>query len=261
MRDILVLCYHAVSKDWPADLAVTPGSLDDQLRYLLGRGYRATTFTEALSRPAAGRTLSVTFDDGFQSVLELAFPILQRLGVPATIFVPTAFVGATSGLSWPGIAQWEDGRHARELSPVSWEDLDELAAAGWEIGSHTHTHPRLTRLDDGQLARELEHSKEECERRLGGRCSSIAYPFGDVDARVASAARDAGYRAGASLSDGRRVSRPLDWPRFAVSRQDSLGRFRRQVSPAVRRLRASPAGPFADRAYAWLLSARQNLRR
>ncbi|HEX9093432.1 MAG TPA: hypothetical protein VF902_05565, partial [Coriobacteriia bacterium] len=67
MSDILVLCYHAVSEDWPADLAVTPGQLDDQIRYLTGRGYRGATFTEALTGHRSGRTVVVTFDDAFQS--------------------------------------------------------------------------------------------------------------------------------------------------------------------------------------------------
>jgi peptidoglycan/xylan/chitin deacetylase (PgdA/CDA1 family) len=255
VSDILVLCYHAISARWPADLAVTPAKFEEQLRYLVGRGYRGATFTTALTQRARSRTLVVTFDDAFRSVREFAVPVLDRLGLPATIFAPTAYVGSEGPMSWPGIDHWIGTPHGAELLPLSWEELRELVGAGWEVGSHTRTHPRLTQVDDAELARELGGSKEECEQRLGRPCTSIAYPFGDVDGRVAAAADRAGYRAGAALAVRRHRSRPLEWPRYGVSREDSAARFRRQVSPLVRRLRASPAGPAADRAGASLLGA------
>jgi peptidoglycan/xylan/chitin deacetylase (PgdA/CDA1 family) len=255
VSDILVLCYHAVSERWPADLAVTPSQLEDQLRYLLRRGYRGATFTGALTRPVTGRTLAVTFDDAFRSVFDLAFPLLRRLSLPATVFVPTAFAGTERPMSWPGIDHWSGGPYAAELMPLSWDELRELAAAGWEVGSHSRTHPRLTRLDDAALAREVSASREDCEQRLGQPCTSIAYPFGDVDARVLAAVDRAGFQAGAALGDRPHRGSQLEWPRFGVSREDSIARFRRQVSPFVRRLRTSFVGPAADRAYASLLGA------
>jgi peptidoglycan/xylan/chitin deacetylase (PgdA/CDA1 family) len=253
VTDILVLCYHAISERWPAELAVTPTQFEQQLRYLVGRGYRGATFTAALTQRAPGRTLVVTFDDALRSVRELAVPVLDRLGLAATVFAPTAYVGSDRPMSWPGIDHWLGTPHGPELLPLSWGELRELVAAGWEVGSHSRTHPRLTQLDDSELARELSRSKEECEQRLGRPCTSIAYPFGDVDGRVAAAAARAGYRAGAALSARPHRPRRLEWPRYGVSREDSAARFRRQVSPLVRRLRASPAGPGADRAGALLL--------
>jgi hypothetical protein len=77
----------------------------------------------------------------------------------------------------------------------------------------------------------------------------VAYPYGDVDDRVIDCARRAGYVTGAGLSGGSRGSTPLHWARVTVVREDSLERFRRQTSPSVRRLLASPAGPVAERAY------------
>src|SRR5215212_4687937 len=91
MSDVLVLCYHAVSEHWPADLAVFPDRLDVQLRYLVARGYRGATFTTAVVDRPYRRTLAVTFDDAYASVLELGFPILERLGLPGTVYVPTSF--------------------------------------------------------------------------------------------------------------------------------------------------------------------------
>ena len=256
MSDVLALCYHAVSERWPADLAITPEDLERQLQHVVDRGYRGVTFTEAVTQSDPGRIVAVTFDDAFRSVLELARPILDRLGMPATMFTPTAFVGTERPMAWPGIDEWLDSPHSSELVPLSWAELRELSDAGWEIGSHTHTHPRLTQLGDAELERELRDSKEECERRLARPCTSIAYPFGDVDERVVGAAARSGYRVGAALEI--RGTQPLAWPRLSLVRDDSIARFRRQTSPFVRRLRSSRVGPAADRAYAALV---QQLRR
>ena len=256
MSDVLALCYHAVSERWPADFAVTPEELERQLQDVVDRGYRGVTFTEAVTQPSPGRVVAVTFDDAFRSVLELARPTLDRLGLPATMFAPTAFVGTERPMAWPGIDDWLNSPYSSELVPLSWDELRELSAAGWEIGSHTRTHPRLTQLDDAELERELRDSKEECERQLGRPCTSIAYPFGDVDDRVVGATARAGYRAGAALEI--RGTQTLAWPRLSVTREDSIDRFRRQTSPIVRRLRSSRLGPAADRAYATLI---QQLRR
>jgi peptidoglycan/xylan/chitin deacetylase (PgdA/CDA1 family) len=261
MSDILVLCYHAVSDRWPADLAVTPEQLENQLRYLVRRGYRGATFTEALTRPAKGRVLVVTFDDAFRSVLELAFPVLCRLGLSGTVFVPTAFAGSKQPMSWSGIDHWTSGPHASELIPLSWDELRELAAEGWEVGSHSRTHPKLTQLDDGELDRELRDSKDECEQRLGCHCTSFAYPYGDLDGRVVAAVGGAGYRVGAALDVRLHRGLWLEWPRFAVTREDSLARFQRQVSPVVRRVRASRAGPIVDGVYVSLIGALRRRRR
>jgi peptidoglycan/xylan/chitin deacetylase (PgdA/CDA1 family) len=252
MSDLLVLCYHAVSDRWPADLAVVPNRLEEQLGHLVACGYRGATFTAALTQPRRGRTLVVTFDDAFRSVLRLALPVLTDLGLPGTVFAPTGFVGSGRPMSWPGIDRRAATPHAGELLPLSWNELRQVQEAGWEVGSHTRTHPRLTTLDAAALAGELDGSKEECERRLGRTCTSIAYPFGDVDARVVAAAGQAGYRVGAGLSDPARRPQRLEWPRLGVSREDSIARFRHQASPRVRRLRASPIGPALDRGYASL---------
>ena len=74
-----MLCYHAVSDRWPSPLAVRPEQLERQLALLVRRGYRGTTFEGAVSVPPAPRTLAVTFDDGYRSVLEHALPVLDRL--------------------------------------------------------------------------------------------------------------------------------------------------------------------------------------
>lgn len=242
MTDAIVLCYHAVSERWDADLSVTPSQFEAQISCLLGRGYRGATFSEAVTKRAGEPTVAVTFDDGFRSVVEHAFPILAHYGIPATMFVVTDFVGADAPLAWSGIDHWIESPSASELKSVSWDDLSQLAAAGWEIGSHTCTHPHLTHCEDDELVRELRDSKRRCERDLGIVCRSLAYPYGDVDGRVRQAAGQAGYTSAAALPSGRWGEETLlAWPRVGVWHGESLRRFRLKVSPAFRTLQSSPA--------------------
>jgi peptidoglycan/xylan/chitin deacetylase (PgdA/CDA1 family) len=243
MSDVLVLCYHAVSPAWPAVLSVTPARLEAQLGSLVARGWRGVTFPEAVLEPPRGRVLAVTFDDAYRSVYERSWPVLRRLGLPGTVFVPTAHIGCSAPLGWPGIERWSGGPHAAELTPMSWDDLGELAADGWEIGSHTCTHAWLPRLDDAQLHHELADSRAAIATRLGRPCRSIAYPYGAVDARVAASAAAAGYTAGAALCAGYviRHANTLCWPRIGVYHRDGAVRFTAKASVAVRRLRAAPA--------------------
>jgi len=242
VSDVLVLCYHAVSPVWPAVLSVTPERLEAQLAFLVARGWRGVTFHEAVVRPPRGRVLAVTFDDAYHSVFERSWPVLRRLGLPGTVFVPTAQVNRWAPLRWPGIERWSAGPHAAELTPMSWDDLGELAACGWEIGSHTRTHAWLPRLDDAELYRELVDSREAITTRLGEPCRSIAYPYGAVDGRVAAAAAAAGYTAGAALSAGCLLRQAtLRWPRVGVYHRDGAVRFAAKASVGMRRVRAAPA--------------------
>ena len=249
MTDVLVLCYHALSPDWPAALSTTPERFEEQLTWLVERrGYRGATFEQAVTRPPAPRTLAVTFDDGYRSVLELAKPIMDRLGIPGSIYVPTDWPGR-GPMRWEGIDQWLAGPHEHEMSCLGWDELRGMAADGWEVGSHTRSHPHLTRLDDARLRDELEASKAACEDGLGAPCRSIAYPYGDVDARVTAGARAAGYGVAASLPKGRfsRGER-LDWPRVGVYNADDLRRFEVKTAPALRRARSTPLWDLAARA-------------
>jgi glycosyltransferase involved in cell wall biosynthesis/peptidoglycan/xylan/chitin deacetylase (PgdA/CDA1 family) len=237
-EDVLVLCYHAISPDWTATLSVTPEEFEYQLSFLLGRGWRAATFTQAVLDPPARRTLAVTFDDAYTSIHTYAAPILARLGIPATVFVPTEFASSGRPLLWPGIDQWDGSDQVDQLLPMSWDTLRELADAGWEIGSHTRTHPRLTELDDDHLDLELAGSREACSRELGRPCDSIAYPYGAVDERVARAAEKAGYRTGAALSHRLELLGPYRFPRVGIYRADARWRFHLKAARLLRMIRA-----------------------
>jgi peptidoglycan/xylan/chitin deacetylase (PgdA/CDA1 family) len=237
--DVLVLCYHAVSPRWDATLSVTPDRMRDQLRALARRGYEGTTFRRAVTDPPAKRSVAVTFDDSYRSVLERARPILDELGWPGTVFVPTAYAGAGEPRGWDGTDHWLRTEHADELTPMSWAELGELAAAGWELGSHTRTHPHLPRCTDAELADELQGSRADFERELGAACETLAYPYGEHDGRVVAAAIEAGYVAAAGLSAPERRPQRHAYPRVGVWFGTGPLRFRAKVSPTVRRLRAT----------------------
>ena len=243
MGDVIVLCYHAVSPSWSAPLSVTPEALEQQLRVMLSRGWRPATFADAVLRPSPQRTFAVTFDDAFASVRELAHPIMGALDIPGTVFAPTAFMGERQLLRWPGIDHWQDTPSVGELWSMSWDELRELAQDGWEIGSHSRTHPRLPRLDDDALSDELERSREEISDRLGIECRTIAYPYGEADERVADRACAAGYSAGAVLSRRLFALGLHRWPRIGVYHTDHSWRFKLKASRGGRTLRTTCLWP------------------
>ncbi len=247
MKDVIVLCYHAVSERWNADLSITPERLEHHLTTLVRRGYRGVTFTEAANGAPHSKAVAVTFDDGYRSVLTQAFPIMQELGLVGSVFVVSESVGSERPMSWPGVDHWLGTEHEHELVPLSCDELNQLIDAGWEVGSHTRTHPHLTALADGELESELRGSREDCERLLDRPCASLAYPYGDCDERVVAAAGRAGYQVAAALSSRLGSPRALEWPRVGIYYGDDERRFKMKASPLVRRVRTTAVFGAVDR--------------
>ena len=125
------------------------------------------------------------------------------------------------------------------------EHLRALAEQGWEVGSHSHTHPLLSRLSDADLREELAVSRDIL-RSIVGTCDSISYPWGEVDARVVEASRRAGYAAGSGLSGRFTWNDPMRAPRVAVSAVDDSFRFALKVSGAHWHLRATGVWPAVE---------------
>jgi peptidoglycan/xylan/chitin deacetylase (PgdA/CDA1 family) len=241
MRDVLVLCYHSISETWPASTSVRPDDFRKQLEEFTRLGYRGATLSEALTVPPAEKTLVVTFDDAHRSVFELAAPAMARLGIPGTIYVPTGYADTDRPMAWDGYDIWKGTEHEHELLCMSWEELRGLAADGWEIGSHTKTHPRLARVGEAQIEAELTESRAECEERMGLPCTSIAYPYSDYDERAVRAAAAAGYRFAVTVPRGPAPALALQWPRVGVYHGDSARRVR------LRAMARRPQPPLAAR--------------
>lgn len=257
--DVVVLCYHSLSDTWPDPLAVRPSVFEAQLEWALQRGYTPATFAQAVLEPPAPKTFAVTFDDGWRSVQEIAWPIMQRLGVMGTVFVSTAYtdVASTERRRGPVLDQYAGTEHEHELYTLPWENLHELDEDGWEVASHSVHHPLLTTLDDETLAHELTESRRRLTEEFGRECLTLAYPTGDHDDRVVRFAREAGYGAAGTLPTVfPRKPDPLAYPRLAINRPDTLGTFKLKFSRASRFLRATPVASLGARTYRTLRAAR-----
>lgn len=229
----LVLCYHAVTEGPPHRLAVDRRTLTRQVRSMLWRGYRPGTAADVVD--GRRRVLHVTFDDAFRS-LALALPALEVLGVPVTVFACTAQADEGRPLDVPELE--EDVRaNPRAYETMDWDALRALVERGVEVGSHTISHPHLTRLADDELDRELGASRTRLEDEIGSPCRFLAYPYGEADERVRAAARRAGYDAAFGLR-GSAIDR-YALPRVDFYRNDSLVRAVLKTSRAYRPLAAA----------------------
>ena len=246
-RGLLVLAYHAISSDWDDPLSVTPETFRSQLHSLAVAGYTGVTFSQAATSLVTRKRVAITFDDAFASAAVHAPPVLEELGWPGTVFVPTVPVETREPMRWlGGVERRPDEDDA--LTAMTWNDVERLAEAGWEIGSHTRSHRLLSGLSADEAREELGHSRDEIIAHVE-RCDAVSYPWGEVVPEVMSAARRAGYSSGSGLLGRFRFGATMAVPRFAVAHGDETGpRFRAKTSPLVWGLRATPAWHLLDRA-------------
>ena len=242
--DTLILCYHGLSESWPSPSAIPVERLERQLRHVLERGYRGTTFSEAVLSRRRGKTVAVTFDDAYRSIGEQAAPLLSHLGLPGTLFVPTRWVGRDTPMAWRGIERYVGGAHEPELLPMSWAEIS--LPLGRRLGDRL-AHALTPGPDDarGRRAGRRAGGVAGGSRATAGPAAAARSPTRTaiVDARVDRAAERAGYRAGAALpvrvhrQSGR--SRGQGWASIA---NDSDARFRAKASPRLRWLVGSRIG-------------------
>ena len=142
-------------------------------------------------------------------------------------------------MGWDGYDTWLGTRYESELLCLGWDDLNSLVERGWEVGSHTCSHPHLSELtDEAEIARQLTESKAICEERIGCECRSLAYPYSHFDDRSVRAAAAAGYRTATTVPRVPSELLPLIWPRVGVSRGDGVRDVRmrawsRRFGPAL----------------------------
>jgi peptidoglycan/xylan/chitin deacetylase (PgdA/CDA1 family) len=254
VTDVVALGYHGVSDAWPSPMAVTTTQLREQVGRLMERGYRPVTVDDAVRVRGRERLLVITFDDALASVYRAGLPILAELGAVATVYAPTVPILGGEPMRWPEVARHLDGPHAAELDGMSLGQLRDLLDRGWEVGSHTRTHPWLPRLDDAQLADELNRSRAELRDALDIACDGLAYPFGAHDDRVVAAAARAGYTSAVTLP--RRTPRwtpdgpgdgHLRLSRIGIYRADGRVRFAAKVARPSRRMRETPVADVLSR--------------
>src|SRR2546425_771397 len=192
-----VLCYHRIGGPLELGMTRVPRAVfARQMRALAEAGWRTLTlaeFADTLLGPRtthrAPRTVLLTFDDGYASLADHAYPLLAELGFTATTFLITDHVGRTN--TWDVRYTW------RRLAHLDWPAIEAWRARGFDFASHGASHVRLTWLADAPAAAELARSRETLCARLGeaeGR--AVAYPFGASDARIERLAAAAGYELG-----------------------------------------------------------------
>jgi peptidoglycan/xylan/chitin deacetylase (PgdA/CDA1 family) len=291
-----VLTYHHVESSdadpppYPRG-TIAPEAFAEQMRWLRERCHVVSMEEVLAAVERRGglppRSVLVTFDDGYRDFGTRAWPVLRGLGLPVTLFVPTAFPGDPGRWFW-----WERLHHAllhtarrrslvtpvgslaldsaatreqaytrlrahvkrmphaealewveaacRELATppppppaiLSWDELRELAGQGVTIGSHTRTHPLLTRIARSQAQAEIACSLSDLKRELGRVLPVLAYPGGAHDPDVVRITAEAGYRLAFTTTRGlNRLERvhPLELRRINVGRSTSLGLLRAQL--------------------------------
>jgi peptidoglycan/xylan/chitin deacetylase (PgdA/CDA1 family) len=163
------------------------------------------------------RNVSVTFDDGLISFAENALPELEKRNIPSTLFVVTGRLGQR-----PDWANYSDEPLTTEktLSSSQLREISERVL----IGSHTVTHPMLTRLNEIDAKRELMESRKTLEHMLERRVTVFSFPYGDFDNHLLEWSREAGYERvfttlpvpvhseSSAFAVGRVPTEPSDWP-------------------------------------------------
>lgn len=215
---LLVLTWHALDER-ASVISTPPDRLRRQLDQLAEHGYRGIGLAEAFrQRAAAGRfpreAAVLTFDDGFRSVVEHALPALGAQGFTGTIFLASGLVGLSSDQARTRNPALDRDLLDRDL--LNWDEAGALLQAGWEIGSHSVSHPDLTRLDAAARARELGDSKAQLEQRLQITVRSFAYPYG----RLSRSVRDAAARHYDYACTTRLAHHPGDGDPLRVDRID-----------------------------------------
>jgi peptidoglycan/xylan/chitin deacetylase (PgdA/CDA1 family) len=178
---------------------VVPASdFRNQMERLASEGWRGQNVTQAIES-FGDKSVCITFDDGCETDLISAAPLLKQLGFGATSYITVKFLGK------PGY-----------MSPAQ---VRELYALGFEIGCHSLTHPYLTDVDDSRLRDETAGAKDTLEQIVGVRVDHFSCPGGRWDARVTRAVKQANFRTMATSRTGLNLATT---DRFALTRVTML---------------------------------------
>jgi len=199
-KKIPILMYHSVScvaTPQFKQFVVSPTLFEEHMAYLYQHAYTPVTVTQLVSTFAQDasvlpdRPVVITFDDGFADFFTDALPILKQYGFPATLYVPTAFVGGTS--------RWLQRERETARPMITWDQLIEITKCGIECGAHSHSHPQLDILSNSMAYDEIVLCKQILESHLGQQITSFAYPFGYYTKTIQQLVRVAGYTSACAV--------------------------------------------------------------
>ncbi len=202
---------------------VLPEQFEAQLDALARWGYRTISFADWLAYRRGRATLPrrpiiLTFDDGYRSNYEIAWPLLKRYGCTATVFLVSDLIGKTNA--------WDSDEIQEPLLGAA--EVAEMRAGGIAFESHGKTHAPLTMIPPERAREELTASRSALERLLGAPVSVLCYAYGKQNAAVRALAREAGYEAAVMARHRMNTARtdPLRLRRIGVDSRTSLARLR-----------------------------------
>ncbi len=206
-----ILMYHVIKAPTAstpmAELWTPAETFKATIELLKKEGYRGVTLDQVWQAWNGGpglpsKPLVVSFDDGYLSHTVTARPILHAAG-------------------WPGVLNLE-GKNIGK-GGLTTTQVEGLIAAGWEIDSHTLTHPDLTLIDDASLKTELVDSRKLLQQKFSIPVNFFCYPAGKNDARVRAAVEAAGYKGATTVDSGvaSKSDNPYELPRIRVNGTDS----------------------------------------
>ena len=191
----------------PDPFCVPPDRFADQLKLLHDWGYTTITTTMLVQAIAQGALLPphpviLTFDDGNEDNYTNAFPIMKQYGFTGVLYIVGTYIDQPNYLTT--------------------DQIKEMAAAGWEVGSHTMTHQQLTVMTDDQIHYEIVESRKYLEQQLGVPILTFAYPFGGENSAVINYVHFAGYIAamgaeGCNYTDNQGKSNLFDLQRCDIA--------------------------------------------
>ncbi len=195
-QQVPILCYHRFAEECTSSLCMPAHLFEQQMKFLKENGYRVISPELLLDfldyrHSIPKKSVIISIDDGYRSVYNVAYPILKKYGFTATLFVYIDYVGVSS-------------------KSITWQQLAEMKAAGFCIGSHTVAHSDLSKKFDGEtekaylerVRRELALSKEVLDRKLSQDTFVLAYPFGRYTRQVRDMTEAAGYRLAMTVKRG-----------------------------------------------------------
>lgn len=188
-RRLPVLMYHHVGPPQPDSepaLFVSAGRFEAHLRYLTSHGYVGIRPADWVAwvrdaKPLPDRPVLLTFDDAIADLHEYAFPILERYGFPAVVFVPTNCVGKGNLWNHPRGYKWRPCLTA--------EQIEYWSKRGIEFGAHSRNHPDLTQLEEREMEDEVVGSQSDLEKIIASPVTTFAYPYGPYNDAAAAFVR------------------------------------------------------------------------
>ena len=217
----MILAYHRINKWCPDDaLSVSPEMFESQIKFLLKERYQPVSLYEYIKNDVHRMTFCITFDDGFADNFFIAFPIMKKYGIKPIIFLIAHNIGTEKIHE-----RYKDKEKDRYLK---WKEIQEMLKSGVIFGSHTLTHPDLTKLPRKQVWSEIFESKKYIEKNIGQRIDFFCYPYGRQNEKIRQTVKNAGY-AGAVITNWKGSFDSYSLPRIGVYGHNSLLTFRLKI--------------------------------